>query len=127
MKSRVGAELVAAVVFIAFLGQFVALAQHAGHGGGGGDYSPPPNMSESVRTGNAKGKVVEFDRTSLTLETQKKGRAVRATYLIDAGTKTKGNVEAGAEVEVKYREMPGMFMATSVEVKKPRQAGKPGS
>ena len=41
--------------------------------------------------------------------------------------KTKGNVEVGAEVEVKYREMPGMFMATSVEVKKPRQAGKPGS
>ena len=90
MKSRVGAELVAAVVFVAFLGQFVALAQHAGHGG---DYSPPPNMSESVRTGKAKGKVVEFDQHSLTLEMQKKGQAVRAKYLIDVGTKTKGNVE----------------------------------
>jgi len=125
MKSRVGDELVAAVIFIAFLSQFVALAQHAGHGGGG-DYSPPPNMSEYVRTGKAKGRVVEFDRTSLTLEMQKKGQAVRATYLIDAGTKTKGNVELGAEVEVKYREVPGTFFATSIEVKKPPQTGKAG-
>ncbi|MBI4441805.1 MAG: hypothetical protein HY649_00360 [Acidobacteria bacterium] len=126
MKSRVGAELLAAVVFIAFLGQFVALAQHAGHGGGG-DYSPPPNMSEYVRTGKAKGKVVEFDRTSLTLEMQKKGRAVRATYQIDDRTKMKGNFEVGAEVEVKYREVPGTFFATSIEVKKPRQTGKAGA
>ena len=123
MKSRVGAELVAAIVFIAFLGQFVARAQHAGHG----DYSPPSNMSEYVRTGKERGKVFEFDRTSLTLETQKKGRAVRTTYLIDVGTKTKGNVEVGAEVEVKYREVLRTFFATGIEVKKPRQARKAGS
>ena len=84
-------------------------------------------MSEYVRTGKERGKVFEFDRTSLTLETQKKGRAVRTTYLIDVGTKTKGNVEVGAEVEVKYREVLRTFFATGIEVKKPRQARKAGS
>ena len=67
-----------------------------------------------------------FDRTSLTLEMQKKGQAVRANYLIDVGTKTKGNVEVGAEVEVKYREVLGTFFSTSIEVKKPPQTGKAG-
>lgn len=128
MKNQVGAKLLAAVVPIVFLGQLVARAQHAGHGGG--DYSPPPTVSEPFRTGKAKGKVVEFDRTSLTLEMQKKGRAVRTTYRIDAATttiQTKGKVEVGAEVEVKYREVPGTFFATSIEVKKPPQRGKGGS
>ena len=83
-------------------------------------------MSESVRTGKAKGKVAAFDRTSLTLEMQKKGQAVRANYRIDVSTKTKGNVEVGAEVEIKYREVLGTFFATSVEVKKPPQTGKAG-
>lgn len=125
MKNQVGAKFLSALALIVFLGQFVARAQHAGHGGG--DYSPPPTASEYVRTGKAKGKVVEFDRTSLTLEMQKKGRAVRATYMVDVGTKTRGSLEVGAEVEVKYREMSGMFMATSVEVKKPPQPRKAGS
>ena len=125
MRRNMLVELMAVVLFSPFFG-FVALAQHGGHGGGG-DYSAPPTVSESVRTGKAKGKVVEFDRTSLTLETQKKGRAVRATYMVDDRTKTKGNLEVGAEVEVKYREMPGMFMATSIEVKKPGQRAKAGA
>lgn len=125
MKNKTLVKLIVAVVLISPVGSLVALAQHGGHGGGG-DYSPAPNMSESVRTGKTKGKVVEFDRTSLTLETQKNGRSVRATYMIDERTKMKGNLEVGANVEVKYREMPGMFMATSVEVKKPKQTGKAG-
>ena len=122
MKNWIGAKFTVALLFVAFCGSFVALAQHAGHG----DYSPPPNVSENVRTGKAKGKVIEFDRTLLTLEMQKKGQAVRANYLIDVGTKTKGNVEVGAEVEVKYREVLGTFFSTSIEVKKPPQTGKAG-
>lgn len=115
---------IVAVALIFSIGNFVALAQHAGHGSGGmGDYSPSP--APAVRSGKAKGKVVEFDRTSLTVEMQRKGRAEKATFLINDRTKTKGNLEVGAEAVVKYLEEMGVSTATSVEVKKPK-SGKAG-
>ena len=107
-------EAVALTIFLAGTGGSVALAQHSGHG----VPVPPSPAAPVVQTGKLKGKVVDFDPTSITLETQKKGRTERVICLIGAGTKTRGDLQIGADVVVKYREEAGNKMATSIEVKK---------
>lgn len=103
-------------------GHIAALPQHGGHGGGG--HSPAMESVPSIRTGKLKGKIVEVDETSITVETQEKGKPVRTTCLIDPRTKTKGNPAAGEEVVVKYREEEGRKTATSIEIKKPKSSSK---
>lgn len=101
-------------------GYIAALPQHGGHGG----HSTASESLPSVRTGKIKGKIVEVDETSITVETQEKGKPVRTTCLIDPRTKTKGNPAAGEEVVVKYREEEGRKTATSIEIKKPKSPSK---
>lgn len=56
-------------------------------------------------------------RTSITIEAKRKGEPT--TFMIDGQTKFKGDVQAGAEIIVKYQEQAGgMQKATSVEAKK---------
>lgn len=99
----------------------VATAQHGGHSGGGGGMSMP--SVPAVRTGKVKGRLVQASPESITVETEKKGQTERSTYMLNERTKKKGDLEAGAEVVVKYREEPGAPVATSVEAKKPKNKG----
>lgn len=119
MKSSAVVRAVAVLVLLAGSGPPVILAQHGGHEAP----SLPSPAVPLVQTGKVKGKVVEFSQTSITVETQRKGWAEKVTYLLGASTKTKGSLEAGADVIVKYREDRGMPTATSIEVKKRKQAG----
>lgn len=99
-----------------------ASAQHGGHGGhGGGDMSMP--SVPVVKTGKVKGKIVQVNPESITVEMEKKGQTERTTYMFDGRTKKKGDLEAGTEVVVKYREVRGAPVATSVEAKKPKNKG----
>ena len=114
MKSTVLIEALLVAVLLVGIGSSVVRAQHAGHG----DPSFPFPSAPAVRTGKAKGKIVEFDRTSITLETEQKGRTETVTYLVGDRTKIKGDLTPGADVVVKFREEDGGRMATSIEVKK---------
>jgi hypothetical protein len=76
-----------------------------------------------VRTGKVTGKVVDVNDNSITVETNKKGQTLKATYLIDGRTKAKGTPAVGQEVTVKYREDRGAQVATNIEVKKTKRPG----
>ncbi len=119
MKSTFLVGVVAVTFFLAGMGSTVALAQHSGHGG----LAPSSPPTPVVQTGKMKGKIVEVDSNSITVETQKGGRTERITCLIGGNTKTKGELHLGADVVVKYREEQGIKTATSVEVKKAKQQG----
>jgi len=95
----------------------VLATQHGGHGG----QSTPPGAqgsSPATRTGKARGRIVEVDRNSITVETQNKGKTERIVCLIDGKTKLKGELAAGVEVAVNFREESGAKIATKIEVKK---------
>lgn len=104
--------LTAAAWAFGFLAQQPALAQHD-HGGGG--MSMPSSPAPSVRTGKVTGTLVSRDESSIKVEAKQKGAA---TYMIDAKTKFKGDIQPGSEVTVKYEDHAGMQKATAVEAKK---------
>lgn len=117
MKSSIRSGMLVLTAFgIAATSAPRLLAQHD-HGGGGGMSMPMPSMP-TVHTGKAKGKVVSKEQSSLTVETAKG----QATYMMNGGTKTKGDLVPGAKVTVKYREEHGVLTATSVEAKKRKGA-----
>ena len=110
--------MLATVALVAVLsGPSVAWAQHD-HGSS----TPMPSMPQ-VRTGKVTGKVVDVNDNSITVETNKKGQTLKATYLIDGRTKAKGTPAVGQEVTVKYREDRGAQVATNIEVKKSKRPG----
>ncbi len=98
--------LAAAMLTFGFVLQPLALAQHD-HGGG---MSMPP--APTVRTGKVTGTLVSRDKTSIQVEAKQTGTA---TYMIDAKTKYKGDIQPGTTVTVKYEDRGGMQMATAVE------------
>lgn len=87
-------------------------AQHTGHG------SSPMPATEAAKTGQVKGSTVEVDKTAITVKMDHKGMDHRETYQITGQTKIKGNLAAGSEVVVKYREQQGVKIATDIEVQK---------
>jgi RNase P/RNase MRP subunit p29 len=110
--------MLATVALVAALnGPSMAWAQHD-HGSS----MPMPSIPQ-VRTGKVTGKVVDFTDNSITVETNKKGQTLKATYLIDGRTKAKGTPAVGQEVTVKYREERGAQVATNIEVKKAKRPG----
>lgn len=88
------------------------------HDGAHGPSAPLPTSVPEVRTGKTTGRVVQIDENTITVETIKKNQALKATYLIDQKTKTKGSPEVGQDVVVKYREERTGPVATNIEVKK---------
>ena len=90
------------------------LAQHD-HGSGG--MSMPMPSAPASRAGKLPGILVSREETSITIEAKRKGDPT--TFMIDGQTRFKGDVQAGAEIIVKYQEQAGgMQKATSVEAKK---------
>jgi|GEM_PF-6599256 len=92
-------------------------AQHAGHGGP----PAPTGRASTARTGKDKGKVVELDRSSITVEIQRKRSTERVTYLLGDRAEIKGDLQPGTDVVVHYREEFGSKTATRIEVKKSKQ------
>ncbi len=119
MRSTILAGAVAVTFFLAGMGSTVAPAQHSGHGGLAPSFPPTP----VIQTGKMKGKIVEVDASSITVETQKAGRTEKVICFIGDRTKTKGELRVGADVVVKYREEQGVRTATTIEVKKAKQQG----
>ena len=117
MKLAVLIRTIAVTALIARGSGALLAAQHGGHGG---QSNPPtaPNSFSATRTGKAKGRIVEVDRNSITVETQNKGKTERVICLIDGKTKLKGELADGAEVTVNFREESGARIATKIEVKK---------
>lgn len=109
----------AAALAFGLLLQQPALAQHD-HGGGGGMSMPSPSVP-SVRTGKVKGTLVSRDDTSIKVEAKQGKQTGTVTYMVDAKTKFKGDVQPGGEVTVKYQEQAGMQRATAVEAKKAKE------
>lgn len=93
---------------------FLLAGQHEGHGG----VAFPEPTRESIKTGKYTGKVVSFDQSSITIETQKKGQAERLTFQLTDQTEAKGSLAVGADVKIKYREEMALRVATAIEVKK---------
>jgi len=110
MKNTMLASFAIAAVFMT---PFTSSAHDGPHGGSGS----PPSVPQ-VRTGKTTGRVVAVTENAITVETKKKDQALKATYLIDRQTKTKGAPEVGQDVVVKYREELVGPIATNIEVKK---------
>lgn len=107
------------LVFLTFSvpGPVALLAgQHEGHGG----ISFPEPTREFIKTGKYDGKVITVDDSSITIEVQKKDQTQTFTFQITDETKTKGSIEAGSDVRMKYRENMGQKVATSIEARKPK-------
>lgn len=104
--------LTAAAWAFGFVAQQPALAQHD-HGGGG--MSMPSASTPAVRTGKVTGTLVSRDETSIKVDAKQKGSA---TYMVDAKTKFKGDMQPGNEVTIKYEDHAGMQKAIAVEAKK---------
>lgn len=121
MKRTILIRTAVLAVFMAAFDNSVALAQHTGHGG----HSSSPEAVYVVHTGKTKGRVVEVDKNSVTVETQQKRGVTQDTFQIADATKIKGNLSAGADVVIKYRHASGAKIATSIEVKKAKQTRKP--
>jgi hypothetical protein len=101
---------VAAALLAATTGPSV-WAQHPGH-------SDPPPSAQGAWFGKAKGKVLQFDQNSITIEREKKGKTEKILFLITDRTDIKGVLEPGADVTVHYREESGSRTATKIEVQK---------
>ncbi len=112
MKHAIHFGVLAATALAFGLLQQPAFAQHD-HGGGG--MSMPSSPAPAVRTGKVTGTVVARDATSIQVQAKQKGSA---TYMVDAKTKFKGDVQPGKEVTLKYQNHGGMQMATTIEAKK---------
>ena len=117
MKSTMLLNAVAVSVLVAAVEAPLAVAQHSGHE----MPSVPSPAAPVARTGKAQGRILELSNTSITLETQRKGRAEKVTYLMGGETKRKGDLGVGADVVVRYREERGNNIATSVEAKKQKR------
>lgn len=103
-------------VMLLFSSTSPALPQHD-HGGHSG-HGAPSHPAPQIRGGKEKGRVVVArEENSLTVEVSRKGQTVSKAFFITSETKLKGAVEAGADVEVKYREEGGRLLATSITVK----------
>lgn len=98
----------------------IPVMSRAHDGAHGPSASAPPSIPE-VRTGKTTGRVLEINDNTITVETKKKDQALKATYIIDQKTKTKGSPEVGQDVVVKYREERTGPVATNIEVKKAKQ------
>ncbi len=118
MKKTSHFAIAAAAAFTFGLLQQPALAQHD-HGGGA--MSMPSPSVPSVRTAKVKGTLVSRDDASIKVETKQGKQTGTATYLVDAKTKFKGDVQPGSEVTVKYEEQAGMQKATTVDAKKTKE------
>ena len=102
---------VAAALLAAIAGPS-AWAQHSGH-------SAPPS-TQGAWFGKAKGKVVQLDQNSITIEREKKGKTEKILFLITDRTDIKGVLGPGADVTVQYREESGNRTAAKIEVQKPK-------
>lgn len=122
MKNTIRAAALSASMLIMGPGG-AALAQHGGHGGGGGTGMSAPSMP-AIRTGKVKGTLVSKTDSSLTVQSVQKGESRNSTYLLDARTKFKGELQEGVDITVKYIEQDGVQKASSVEVKKPKAGRK---
>jgi hypothetical protein len=102
-------------VMLLFSSTSPALPQHD-HGGHSG-HGAPSHPAPQIRSGKEKDRVVAREENSITVEVSRKGQTVSKAFFITSETKLKGAVEAGADVEVKYREEGGRLLATSIAVK----------
>lgn len=118
MKPRIALCVIATVLI-------TPVMSRAHDGAHGPSVSSPASVPE-VRTGKTTGKVLEITDNTITVETQKKNQALKATYLIDRKTKTKGSPEVGQDVVVKYREERTGPVATNIEVKKAKSPAAVG-
>ena len=118
--------LLAVTVGLLGLGPTVSVswAQHGGHGGGGagghGGHNSDGWAAERVRSGKAKGSIVQLEPAAITIETQTRHGAERVAYRLDGGTRVKGALTMGAEVTVKYRDQYGLLTATKIVVRRGR-------
>ena len=112
MKNARIASCAIAAVFM------MPLTSSAHDGPHGASASPPSASVPEVRTGKTTGRVVEVTDNAITVETKKKDRVLKATYLIDGRTKTKEAPAVGQDVVVKYREERAGPIATNIELKK---------
>jgi hypothetical protein len=118
MKNTKLVEALMATLFVAGIGGSPTLAQHAGHGA----HSSSPQANQVAGTKKIKGRIVEIDRNSIAVETQQSGRTETVIFYLQPRTEIKGDLEAGANVVVKYREDDKIKFATSIEVKRANDA-----
>ena len=76
---------------------------------------PMPSATAS-RTGKITGTLVSRDETSIQVKAKQKEAA--ETFIIDKRTKSKGELQPGNEVTVKYQEQAGLRKAMSIEAKR---------
>ncbi len=104
---------VAAVLLFSSISFALPQHDHGGHSGHGGATYPAPQ----IRTGKERGRVVSQDENSIKLEITRKGKTVEMAFFLTGNTERRGEVQAGSEVELRYREENGRLLATSIKVK----------
>lgn len=88
----------------------IVWSQHGGQG------SAALRRGRSVEVRRAQGKTVEVGKTAVNEKVARKAMERQEIYQITDRTRIKGDVAAGTQFMVRYREEQGVRIATDIEV-----------